>query len=74
MVKGIGNSFYQMELCFVVQADELFLTVEIGLFFQEITFLTEFQDINFLLPTFLTDGKWDFQVAKLLLATINVEP
>ena len=28
---------------------------------------------NFLLPTFLTGGKWDFQVANLLLATVNFE-
>ena len=29
---------------------------------------------NFLLPTFLAGGKWDFQVANLLLATVNFEP
>ena len=48
--------------------------------FQEITFTTEFPDSNFLLPIFLTGGKWDFQVANLLwdfqvanllLATVN---
>ena len=27
-----------------------------------------------MLPTFFTGGKWDFQVANLLLATINFEP
>ena len=48
--------------------------MKIGLFFQEITFITEFPDSNFLLPTFLTGGKWDFQVAELLLATVNFEP
>ena len=39
-----------------------------GLFFQEITFITEFSGSNFLLPTFLTGSKWDFQVANLLPA------
>ena len=29
---------------------------------------------NVLLPTFLTGGKWDFQVANLLLATVNFKP
>ena len=37
--------------------------------FQEITFITEFPGSKFLLPTFLTGGKWDFQVANLLFAT-----
>ena len=45
------------------------ISVKIGLFFQEITFKTEFPGSNFLLPTFLTGGKSDFQVANLLLAT-----
>ena len=48
--------------------------MKIGLFFQEITFVTEFQGNNFLLPTFLAGGKWDFLVADLLLATGNFEP
>ena len=50
------------------------MSVKIGLFFQEITFITEFLDSNFLLPTFLIGGKWDFQVANLLLATVNFKP
>ena len=29
---------------------------------------------NFVLPTFLTGSKWDFQGANLLLATVNFEP
>ena len=49
-------------------------SVKIGLVFQEITFIPEFPGSNFLLPTFLTGGKWDFQVANLLLATVNFEP
>ena len=49
------------------------ISVEIGLFFQEITFRTEFPSINLLLPTFLTRGKWDFQVVNLLLPTVNFE-
>ena len=44
---------------------------EIGLFFQEITFRTELAGSNFLLPIFLTGGKWDFEMANLLLATVN---
>ena len=48
--------------------------MKIGLFFEEITFRTEFPGSNFLLPTFLTGGKWDFEVANLLLATVNFEP
>ena len=48
--------------------------MKIGLFFQEITFITEFRGSNFLLTTFLTGGKWDFPVANLLLATVNFEP
>ena len=44
------------------------------MFFQEITFRTEFQGTNILLPTLLTGGKWDFEVANLLLATVNFEP
>ena len=48
--------------------------MKIGLFLQEITFRIEFPAGNFLLPTFLTGGKWDFQVANLLLAAVNFEP
>ena len=33
--------------------------------------MTEFTGKKFLLPIFLTDGKWDYPVANLLLATIN---
>ena len=47
--------------------------MKIGLFFQEITFITEFPGSNFLLPTFLTGGKSDFQVANLLLSSVNFE-
>ena len=50
------------------------MSVKIGLFFQEITFITEFPGSNFLLPTCLTGGYWDFQVANLLLATVNFKP
>ena len=48
--------------------------MKIGLFFHLITFITEFPGSNYLLPTFLTGGKWDFQVANLLLATVNSNP
>ena len=49
------------------------VSVKFSLFFQEITFRTEFPGSSFLLPTFLIGGKWDFQVAKFLLATVNFE-
>ena len=48
--------------------------MKISLLFQEITLRTEFPGSNFLLPIFLTGGKLDFQVANLLLATVNFEP
>ena len=48
--------------------------VKIGLFFQELTFKKEFPGSNFLLPSFLSGGKWDFQVVNLLLATVNFKP
>ena len=48
--------------------------MKIGMFFQEITFRTEFPGSNLLLPTFLTGGKWDFEVANLLLVTVNFQP
>ena len=73
MVKGIDNAFDHMELCYVLSTEELF-PVKISLLFQEITFRIEFPSSNFLLPTVLTGGKWDFQVANLLLATVNFKP
>ena len=48
--------------------------MKIGLFFQDISFITKLQDSNFLLPTCLTGGKWEFQMANLLLATADFEP
>ena len=49
--------------------------MKIDLFFQEfITFITEFPGSNLLLPRFFIGGKLDFQVANLLLATVNFEP
>ena len=47
--------------------------MKIGLFFQELTFKKEFSGSNFLLPSFLSGGEWDFQVVNLLLATVNFE-
>ena len=47
--------------------------MKMGLFFEEITFIIELLGGNFLLPRFLTRGKWYFQVANLLLATANFE-
>ena len=37
-----------------------------------INFIVELLSSNFLLPTFSTGGKLDFQVPYLLLATVNV--
>ena len=48
--------------------------MKMGIFFEEITFITELLGSNFLLPRFLTGGEWDFQVANLLLATAKFEP
>ena len=50
------------------------ISVKIGFFFHDIPFIIEFPGSNFLLPTFLTGDKRDFQGANLLLATINFEP
>ena len=49
------------------------ISVEICLFFEEITSIKDFPGSNFLLPRFLTGGKWDFHVANLLLATVHFE-
>ena len=49
------------------------ISVKIGLFVQENTFIAEFPGSNPLLPTFLAGSKWDFPVANLLLATDNFE-
>ena len=73
MVEGIDNVFDHMKLCFVLS--RTIISSKIG--FQEITFITEFPGSNFLLLIYLyilTGGKWGFQVANLLLATINFEP
>ena len=45
--------------------------MKIGMFFQEITSITEFPGSNILLTLFLTGGKLDFKVANLLLATVK---
>ena len=50
------------------------ISVKIGLFGQKLAFITEIPGGNFLLPTFLTGDKSDFQEANLLLATVNFEP
>ena len=71
MVKSIDNAFDHMELCFVNRRT---IAVKVSLFFQEITFITEFPSSNILLSAFLTGGKWGFQVAKLLFATLISNP
>ena len=72
MAKGILNTFdhYRIVFCLI---SIIFISVKIGFFFQEITFITEFPGSNFMLPTFLTGRKWDFQVANLLFAIVNFE-
>ena len=40
----------------------------------DLFFMKKFLGSNFLLPSNLTGGKWDFQVANLLLAAVNFEP
>ena len=65
MVKSIAKAFDHMEMCFVLQAEELFL------FFKETTFVTEFLDSNLLLPILSIGSQWDFQVANLLLLFSN---
>ena len=52
----------------------IIISVKMGLFLQEITFITELPGSNFLLPMFLTGGKWNFWVANFLLATASFEP
>ena len=68
MVKRIDNAFDHNGNVFCLLSTRT-ISVKIGLFSQEINFITEFSGSNFLLPTFLTGSKWDFQVANLLLAT-----
>ena len=65
MFKGINNAFNVF--CLIKRG---IISVKIGLSFQEITFRTEFLGSK----NILTGGKWDFQVANLLLATVNFEP
>ena len=52
--------------------NRIIISVKMGLFLQETT-TTELPGSNFLLPRFLTGGKWDFRVANLLLAAGNFE-
>ena len=47
--------------------------MKMGLFFEEITFITELLGSNFLLPRFLIGGKWDFQWANLLMPISNLD-
>ena len=49
------------------------ISAKISLFSQKVSFITEFTGSNILLLTYLTDGQWDFQVANLLLVTVNFE-
>ena len=59
-----------LTICNCVLSYRRISSVKIGLFYQ-ITFITDFSGSHFLLPIFLTGGKWDFQVESLLLATVN---
>ena len=71
MVTGISNAYDHMELCLIIQA-EVILN-EIGFYITEINFTAEHLGSNFLLPTFSKGGIWDFQVAYLLLDTVNLK-
>ena len=71
MAEGIDNAFDHTELCLVLQVKVVLS--EIGFIFTEIHFTIELSGINFLLHTFSTDGKWDFQVASLLHATVKFQ-
>ena len=68
MVNGIDNAFDHMAFCLSYQQKNYFSV------FQEILSVTEFPGSSFLLPTIQTGSKWDFQVANLLLATVNFKP
>ena len=61
MVKGIDDAFdhYGIVFCLIKRR---VISLKIGLFFQEITLITEFSGSNFLLPAFLAGGKWGFPV------------
>ena len=69
MVKGINNAFDHLELCLVLQAAEVLHQSRLLLPSHQSA--TKLPGSNFLPPTFSTGGKWDFQVANLLLATVN---
>ena len=75
MVKGIDHVVMPLTIwnC-VCPTKGRVSSVKIGLFLQEIIFITEFPGNNFFLPTFLAGSKWDFPVANLLLTTVNFEP
>ena len=55
--------------CVLSDKKKNYFSVKISLFFQ-----TEFPGSNFLLLTFLTGGRLDFEVANLPLATVNFKP
>ena len=64
MVKGIDTAFDHIWNCVCLIKGRV-TSETIGLFFKEITFITEY---------FLASSKWDFPVTNLLLATANFEP
>ena len=68
MVKDIDYIFDHMDFVFCLIKEDFFS--ENWLVLPRITFITEFPGSNVLLPPFLTG----FQVADLLLATVNFEP
>ena len=60
--------------CVLSYTNKRIIPVKTGLLFQEIKVIKKFPGSNFLLPSFLTCGKWDLQVSDLLLATVNFKP
>ena len=73
----MGLFWKEKKLCFIteeIRSVIRIISVKIGLLFQKISFRTEFPGSNCSLRLFLTSGKCGFQVANLLLATVNFEP
>ena len=71
MVRGVDNTFDYLELCFLSSQQKNYFS-EIGSFFQEITFITEFPGSNYILNRWqmgLSGGK--FATCTLLLLISN---
>ena len=67
MVKDIDNAFDHMEFVFCLNTVRRIILVKIGLFFQEITFISEFP---FATPIF---NRWQMGFSGGKFATVNFE-